>query len=137
MATDTTHTTHTTTDAHLTARLAMITVDCADPRPVSAFWRDFLGWELTYGDDSYAMLKGPAHALGFGRVEDYEPPAWPNPHGSKQFHLDLAVDDIPAAESRAVELGATVPDEQPGADRWRVLLDPAGHPFCLTNAAGW
>jgi hypothetical protein len=20
-----------------------------------------------------------------------------------------------------------------GADRWRVLLDPAGHPFCLTT----
>lgn len=125
------------TGTGLTARLAMITVDCADPRPVSAFWRDFLGWELTYGDESYAMLQGPSHALGFGRVDGYEAPVWPNPNGTKQFHLDLAVDDIPAAEARAVELGASVPEDQPGADRWRVLIDPAGHPFCLTNAANW
>ena len=87
-----------TTNASTTARLAMITLDCADPGPVSSFWRDLLGWELTYGDDNYAMLQGPSHSLGFGRVEDYEPPAWPNPNGTKQFHFDLAVDDIPAAE---------------------------------------
>ena len=126
-----------TTNASTNARLAMITLDCADPGPVSSFWRDLLGWELTYGDDNYAMLQGPSHALGFGRVDDYEPPAWPNPQGTKQFHFDLAVDDIPAAEKRAVELGASVPAEQPGEDRWKVLLDPAGHPFCLTNAANW
>jgi hypothetical protein len=23
-------------------------------------------------------------------------------------------------------------DVQPSPDRWRVLLDPAGHPFCLS-----
>ena len=27
-------------------------------------------------------------------------------------------------------------DPQPG-ETWRVLLDPAGHPFCLTDAAAW
>ncbi|USY17364.1 hypothetical protein NE857_18635 [Nocardiopsis exhalans] len=30
-------------------------------------------------------------------------------------------------------LGAHKPEEQPGGDRWRVLVDPAGHPFCLTG----
>ena len=40
------------------------------------------------------------------------------------------------AEEAAVELGATVPEDQPG-ETWRVLLDPAGHPFCLTSAANW
>jgi len=35
-----------------------------------------------------------------------------------------------------VELGATLPDEQPG-ETWRVLLDTSGHPFCLTLAANW
>nr|WP_239484602.1 VOC family protein [Streptomyces sp. CS081A] len=29
-------------------------------------------------------------------------------------------------------LGATVPADQPRPDLWRVVLDPAGHPFCLT-----
>jgi hypothetical protein len=61
---------------------------------------------------------------------------WPNQHGSKQFHLDLAVDDLDAAAARCVEFGATLPVEQP-RESWRVLLDPSGHPFCLTQAANW
>jgi catechol 2,3-dioxygenase-like lactoylglutathione lyase family enzyme len=120
-----------------TATLAMLTLDCADVGPVSAFWAQLLGYEVVASGDEYAMLKGPeGPALGFGQVADYEPPGWPNDHGSKQFHLDLAVDDIDAAAARAVELGATLADPQPG-ETWRVLLDPAGHPFCLTRAENW
>lgn len=118
------------------ARLAMITLDCADPTASGAFWSALLGWEVAASSEDYAMLTGPSHALGFGRVEDYQPPAWPNDHGSKQFHFDLAVDDLDLAQQAAVELGATVADPQPG-DTWRVLLDPAGHPFCLTKAENW
>ncbi|MFY9913764.1 MAG: VOC family protein [Nocardioidaceae bacterium] len=125
----------TTTD--MTTTLAMVTIDCADPGPVSDFWAELTGWETTYRDDNYAMLKGPDTALGFGRVEGYEPPDWPNRRGTKQFHLDVATTDIPATERRCVELGATVPRDQPGENRWRVLLDPAGHPFCLTDTANW
>lgn len=118
-------------------RLAMVTIDCADPGPVSTFYAELLGLQVTHGDENYAMLEGDdGPALGFGRVEDYEPPAWPNPHGSKQFHLDLAVEDIPATEARCLALGATLAEPQPG-ETWRVLIDPAGHPFCLTAAANW
>ena len=46
------------------------------------------------------------------------------------------VDDLDAGVASCVELGATFPDEQPG-ETWRVLLDPSGHPFCLTQAANW
>jgi predicted enzyme related to lactoylglutathione lyase len=120
----------------MTARLAMFTIDCEDPAALAAFYGELLGMDTAHSSDDYAMLTGVGPALGFGRVEGYVPPAWPNPHGSKQYHLDLAVDDIAAAEAKAVELGATVADPQPGAT-WRVLLDPAGHPFCLTDAANW
>jgi hypothetical protein len=82
------------------------------------------------------MLTGPSHALGFGKVDDYEAPAWPNAKGSKQFHFDLAVEDIDAAEKAATDLGARVVDEQPG-QTWTVMIDPGGHPFCLTGAEGW
>ncbi|MGH3861423.1 hypothetical protein [Actinokineospora sp.] len=30
---------------------------------------------------------------------------------------------------------STKPKDQPGGHRWRVLADPAGHPFCLTSSA--
>lgn len=119
------------------AKLAMISLDSADAQRDAAFWSAVLGWEITYNEPPAAMLAGPSVALGFGTTDDYEPPVWPNEHGSKQFHFDLAVDDLAAAERSCVELGARVPTEQPGGDRWRVLLDPSGHPFCLTLAANW
>jgi catechol 2,3-dioxygenase-like lactoylglutathione lyase family enzyme len=119
------------------ARLAMITLDAQDAQRDATFWSAVLGWEITYSDENAAMLSGPDVAVGFGSVPDYQPPAWPNEHGSKQFHFDLAVEDLAEGERRCVELGARAPDAQPGGDRWRVLLDPSGHPFCLTLAANW
>ncbi|MBY4277252.1 VOC family protein [Rhodococcus fascians] len=118
------------------ATLKMVTLDCGDPEANATFWSALLGWAVVHAEKDYAMLQGPSSALGFGRVENYQRPEWPNAKGSKQFHFDLAVDDLDAAAKAAVQLGATVPDEQPG-ETWRVLLDPAGHPFCLTNAANW
>ena len=118
------------------ANLAMITLDCRDAEASGRFWSAVLGWEVTASGDGYAMLKGPAHALGFGTVADHEPPAWPKERGTKQFHFDLAVDDLDEAQQRCVELGASIPEEQPG-ETWRVLVDPGGHPFCLTKAENW
>jgi hypothetical protein len=69
------------------------------------------------------MLTGPsgAPALGIGLVAGHQPPTWPDEGGRKQFHLDLACDDIPATEDHALGLGATLADPQPG-ETWRVLL---------------
>ena len=118
------------------ATLKMLTLDSSDAGRDARFWSEVLGWEVAHSGDGYAMLTGPDHALGFGTVPDHRPPAWPNEGGTKQFHLDLAVDDLEEAAARLVELGATRPDEQPG-ETWIVLLDPSGHPFCLTQAANW
>jgi catechol 2,3-dioxygenase-like lactoylglutathione lyase family enzyme len=125
------------TTSSSTARIAMLTLDCAEVGPASQFWAGFLGYEVVASGDDYAMLKGPdGPALGFGRVPDHEPPAWPNPRGTKQFHLDLAVEDLDEATGRALALGARLAEPQPG-ETWRVLIDPAGHPFCLTRAEAW
>lgn len=123
------------------ARIAMVTLDCAEVAPSAQFWSSFLGWSIIASNDDYAMLAGPegTPALGLGRIPDYQPPSWPD-QGGKQFHLDLAIDlsveSLDQAAQRAVNLGAQLADPQPG-ETWRVLLDPAGHPFCLTDAAAW
>ena len=119
------------------ATLKMLTLDSSDARRDARFWSAVLGWEVASEQDEYAMLTGPGGlALGFGTLEHHEAPGWPNEHGTKQFHLDLAVDDLDEGVAACVDLGATLPDEQPG-ETWRVLLDPSGHPFCLTLAANW
>ena len=123
----------------------MVTLDCADAEASAAVLvgTDGMG-RRRLASDGYAMLSGPRPRPRLRHAStDYEPPAWPNEHGSKQFHFDLAVTDLDAAQEAAVELGATVADPQPG-ETWRVLLDPSGHPFCLTDgrelglsACGW
>lgn len=119
------------------ATLKMVTLDSSDVGRDTAFWSAVLGWPVVHQQDEYAMLVGEGGvAIGLGAVDGHEPPGWPNERGSKQFHFDLAVDDIDLAAAACVELGATFPDDQPG-ETWRVLLDPSGHPFCLTLAANW
>ena len=126
-------TTSATSAGTSTATLYMVNIDCPDPRALAAFYGSLLGWETTHSQDEYAMITNGETSIGFGKVEPYTPPSWPDSSGSKQFHLDLGVPDLAAAEQTCRDLGATVPDSQPGGDRWRVLLDPAGHPFCLTS----
>ncbi|MGY2063719.1 VOC family protein [Nocardia gipuzkoensis] len=44
----------------------------------------------------------------------------------------MFVEGLHRAESEALGIGARLPETQPAPERWRVLLDPSGHPFCLT-----
>ncbi|GAA0037272.1 VOC family protein [Brevibacterium metallidurans] len=117
------------------ASLAMVTLDAPDAGPLGEFWSAVLGWPIVYSDENYAMLKGLSHALGIGTIPDYKRPEWPD-DGHKQFHLDLAAEDIEQAVEKCVDLGATRAEPQPG-ETWTVLLDPAGHPFCITDAKNW
>lgn len=117
------------------ARLAMITLDATEVEPLARFWSAVLGWPIAVVTAEYAMLTGPSHALGIGAVPNRKAPSWPD-DGRKQFHFDLAVEDLEAAAARCVELGAVRADPQPG-ETWIVLHDPAEHPFCLTDAANW
>ncbi|MBB5831186.1 VOC family protein [Brachybacterium aquaticum] len=124
----------TSTSAPL-ARLAMITLDATETEPLARFWSEVLGWPIAHLTEEYAMLTGPSHALGIGTIPDHQRPSWPD-RGAKQFHFDLAVEDLEAVAERCVQLGAERVEEQPG-ETWIVLRDPAGHPFCLTDAANW
>ncbi|WP_460530660.1 VOC family protein [Flindersiella endophytica] len=115
------------------ATLRGVTMDCADPRALAGFYEELTGMEFGYNADGFvALTAGSGCDLGFQRVNGYRPPQWPGQEVPQQFHLDLQVEDLDAAEKLALGLGAVRPDHQPGGDGWRVLLDPAGHPFCLS-----
>ncbi len=115
------------------ARLGSISLDCSEPAPLAEFWAALLGGEVAFTSDAFVAVKAGEMWLSTVKVDDHRPPSWPTADTPKQMHLDLAVDDLDAAEAEAVRLGAVSVEDQPAPDRWRVLLDPAGHPFCLST----
>jgi catechol 2,3-dioxygenase-like lactoylglutathione lyase family enzyme len=115
-------------------KLWSVTLDCADARELAEFWCAALGGKVAYESENFVGVEAPGGLwIGAYRVDGHLPPEWPAAGTPKQFHLDLSVDDLDAAERTAVELGARKADHQPEPDRWRVLFDPAGHPFCITT----
>ncbi|WP_375488975.1 VOC family protein [uncultured Jatrophihabitans sp.] len=122
----------TTTDAP-TGVLAAVALDAADPEPEAHFWRDLLGLEVIWQTEDFVALRGAAVLITVQRVAHHQPPTWPADEVAKQIHLEVSVTDLDAAEQSALALGAVRAAEQPRPDKWRVLIDPAGHPFCVSN----
>ena len=111
-------------------RFAGVSLDCADPAALADFYLALLGGETLWRSAGSVGIRVPGVVLAMQRVEEYRRPAWP---GSSVVHLDLTAGaDAGAAAARAVSAGAVLADDQPDP-RWRVLLDPAGHPFCITT----
>jgi catechol 2,3-dioxygenase-like lactoylglutathione lyase family enzyme len=115
-------------------RLATVNIDCADAQAMAEFYGRLLGWEVTYRDRGFVLMRDPAGGAGLSFQEEpwYQPPVWPERAGeqTKMIHLDIRVDDLDAAMGHALAAGARLAEHQPRADS-RILLDPAGHPFCL------
>lgn len=111
-----------------------IYLEAPDPHALLVFWSAILDRPIWREDESGGALdfrEGVAY-LAVQKAEVYEPPVWPPEPGKPgmQLHLDVQVSDLEAAVEGAIELGARVADHQPQEDV-RVMLDPAGHPFCL------
>lgn len=115
-------------------RIETINFDCADPEAMAEFYGQLFGWEVTFRDDDFILMRDPAGGTGlsFQQRSDYRPPVWPEEPGAqeKMIHLDIRVDDLTAAMAHALACGARLADYQ-GRKDLRVMLDPAGHPFCL------
>jgi catechol 2,3-dioxygenase-like lactoylglutathione lyase family enzyme len=114
--------------------LTAAVLDTPDPRGLARFYRRLLGWSIGTDDPEWATLRpeGGGAGLSFQLEPDHVPPVWPAAAGKPQMqaHLDIEVDDLAAATEVALGSGATLAAVQP-QDDVRVLLDPAGHPFCL------
>lgn len=117
------------------ASMWSVVLDAPDARSLSRFYLALLGWSVGSDDDpEWVTIRPPNGAgyLAFQTNSAYVPPVWPAAAGDQQLqlHLDLAVDDLSGAVADAVALGARQAEFQP-QDDVRVMLDPAGHPFCL------
>ncbi|GAA1980581.1 VOC family protein [Amycolatopsis minnesotensis] len=115
-------------------KLGSVVLDCPDPTALARFYAAVLDWPANLDvseDGGWVDLPNPSGGavLAFQRVDGYLPPEWPSLERAQQFHLDLEVPDLDAAQERVLGLGAKLLDDEP--KRFRVYADPAGHPFCL------
>ncbi|WP_406493399.1 VOC family protein [Streptomyces sp. NBC_01604] len=113
------------------AKLGVVVLDCPDPNALAAFYAEVLGGTVE-DQGEWVDLKLPdGQALAFQAAPGYVPPKWPAPDHSQQFHLDLDVPDLDAAEKEVLALGAKPLETEDRTRTFRVYADPAGHPFCL------
>jgi len=115
-------------------RVGAVSLDCTDHRALARFWADLLAGRVLWSREHASAVDVGGLVLVTQQVEGHVAPVWP---GTSVLHLDLTVEDAGALDvlaDRAVSLGARLADPQPDL-RWRVLLDPAGHPFCITPFA--
>ncbi|GAA3372211.1 VOC family protein [Streptomyces sannanensis] len=114
------------------AALGTVVVDCPDPAALATFYAELLGGQTEADGEGWVELRGHGGTpLAFQAAPGHVPPKWPAPDASQQFHLDLTVEDLDAAEAKVLALGAKPLDTGDRARAWRVYADPAGHPFCL------
>jgi predicted enzyme related to lactoylglutathione lyase len=109
-------------------------VESSDPSALAHFYSQLLDWPLVHEEPGTAIISPPETPtfVVFQEVPDYQRPVWPPQNGDQHpmMHFDFQVGDLDAAVADAVSLGASVSIHQPQANV-RVLVDPAGHPFCL------
>jgi len=111
-----------------------VVLEAPDGPALARFYESLLGWPIAKDEPEGAAIAVPGTSsyLSFDSSPGYEPPTWPAEPGRQRqmMHLDIAVNDLAVAVEDALALGARLAEFQPQEDL-RVLLDPAGHPFCL------
>ncbi|MCX4747066.1 VOC family protein [Kitasatospora sp. NBC_01287] len=111
-------------------RIKHVTVDCADPPKLAAWWAQALGGSVTADFGGfYALVEGGGLAMGFQKVPEART-------DKNSVHVDLAASDRAVEIERLIRLGATEVAEHtvPGL-AWTVLRDPEGNEFCVSGPA--
>ncbi len=114
------------------SRIAVIAIDAVNPRLVTEFWCNVLGWHVVDEDDGVISVAPPDGAwptidvLGVAERKAVK----------NRLHLDLRADGVatPDELERLLSLGARRVDIGQGPDvSWVVLGDPEGNQFCLLS----
>jgi catechol 2,3-dioxygenase-like lactoylglutathione lyase family enzyme len=112
--------------------LSGIALECRDPAALAEFYGRLTGWPVVYATPEwYSIGAGDDLHLSFQLAPEHQPPTWPDPASSMQFHLHVRVDDLDMAEQAVLALGGSTWEHQPDREHVRVMADPAGHVFCL------
>jgi len=120
-------------------KLGCFTLDSRNANEHADFYQKMLGWTIRFTNNDEGLTfvgifdEKVGITLLFQEDADYEPPViWPTEKGQQQpqAHLDFHTDDLERDAAHAIACGARPVDNQ-YSDKWRVFIDPAGHPFCI------
>lgn len=120
-------------------RMSGPVLDTNDVPTLIDFYNEFLGWAIEDSGPFWGRVRSPdGEKIEIQHEEHFVAAVWPGRAGEQgmQLHLDIWVDDLDAGVAWCIECGgAEAPSQPDGRDltRLRVMLDPAGHPFCLWN----
>ena len=116
----------------MSSRIAVISIDAAQPRLVADFWCRVLGWQVIEEEGSVISI-----AAQDGSWPTIDVVAVPEKKTVKnRLHFDVRADGTSTADEleRLLSLGARRTDVGQGADAtWVVLSDPEGNEFCLLS----
>jgi uncharacterized glyoxalase superfamily protein PhnB len=119
-------------------KFGCVTLDSGNAEEHAEFYQKLLGWTIrftnTVNDMKFIVIMNETKdmALCFQEDDDYKKPVWPTEQGQQQqmAHLDFFTDDLEKDVNHAIACGAKLAETQ-YSDKWRVMIDPAGHPFCI------
>ena len=143
------------------AQRVQVTIDCADPASLAAFWAEALGYVVQPPPEGFESWPAALRAWGVPESDWNNANAVVDPAGvgprvyfqrvpepkavKNRVHLDVGVSDGPGTEpavrreqirpaaDRLLALGATeVGEREAMGGLWVVMRDPEGNEFCLT-----
>ena len=120
---------------------AYTALDCPDPIALADFYSKITGWpveplgDFPPADVTWLELldSNGATKMGFQKIDNYKAPTWPEGNVPQQVHMDFHAIDLDETEAKLLAIGARKADHQFHPDRFRVYLDPIGHPFCIVK----
>ena len=123
------------------AQYAYTALDCPDPIALADFYSKITGWpveplgDFPPADVTWLELldSNGATKMGFQKIDNYTAPTWPEGNVPQQVHMDFHALDLDETEAKLLAIGARKADHQVHPDRFRVYLDPIGHPFCIVK----
>jgi hypothetical protein len=113
-----------------------MTVDCPEPDAMADFYIALCGGRVTRRLPGEASVDAGGRLINFRAVPGYRPPTWPSPEVPLHAHFEYVVQDPYVAAQHLLSLGASLATHQdPDDPDLVVMLDPAGHPFCLIRSS--
>jgi hypothetical protein len=124
------------------AHYAYTALDCDNPVELAHFYSKITGHKVQSFDEGETaetcewlelLDEKGLTKMGFQKIDNYRAPTWPTNELPQQVHMDFHAKDLDIAEEEILAIGGRKADHQVRPHRFRVYLDPVGHPFCIVQ----